>query len=160
MKPVIPLVCLIVCVTASATLAAETPKGMVATYDALADAILSLKQAEASFIRSLLEGHRHGAELLMKRGDYESAAAEMALFANEGDNAIGGIRKRLLEGGHHHHADAEAKGVYEPGYVLVTREAKQKILEAAATIRQSASDADRQAAWEIFRTIADQLLAQ
>ncbi len=41
----------------------------------------------------------------------------MALFANEGDNAIAGIRKRLVEGGHHHNAAGEEQGIFEEGYV-------------------------------------------
>ena len=118
---------LVVAIAAGAVLvwAQETPKDMVATYDALADGILALKRAEAGFVRSILDGHRHGAEAHFKAGDMGRAAAEMALWANEGDNAVGGIRKRLVEGGHHHNADGEAKGIYEPGYVIVTKKAKQ-----------------------------------
>ena len=66
------------------------------------------------------------------------AAAELALFANEGDNAIGGVRKKLLEGGHHFNAAGEEAGVYEDGYVIVTREAKAAILDPALTVTQPA----------------------
>jgi len=89
--------------------------------------------------------------------DYEKSAAEMALFANEGDNAIAGVRKRLLEGGHHHNADGEAKGIYEPGYVIVTKKAKQKILAASSALRSAKDDAARKAAWEAFVEAADSL---
>lgn len=136
----------------------ETPKPMVSCYDSLADAILSIKQTEASFVRSLLDGHMHAAKAYVERGDTARASAAMALFANEGDNAIGGVRKRLLEGGHHHNADGEAKGVYEPGFVVVTREAKRKALAAAAKMRQAKTDEERTQAWEDFATVAHELL--
>jgi hypothetical protein len=153
------LIAAIVLILAAAPVAAQkTPPSLVDAYEALADTILSVRAAEANFVRALLDGHRHAAEILMKRGDYEAAAAEIALFANEGDNAVGGVRKRLLEGGHHFNAEGEEKGLYEPGYVIVTREAKQKILEASAALRKAGSDDERTKVWEHFSAIADKLL--
>jgi hypothetical protein len=139
--------------------AQETPRSMVDTYESLADAILAVKRTEANFVRGLLDGHHHGAAARMHAKDHEGAAAEIALFANEGDNAIGGVRKRLLEGGHHHHAEGEAKGVYEPGYVVVTKEAKQRILAASAALRSAKDDAQRQKAFQDFEAEAKALLA-
>ncbi len=130
----------------------------VATYDSLADTILAVKRTEANFVRSLLDGHRHGAMAYMRAKDYERAAAEMALFGNEGDNAIGGVRKRLLEGGHHHNAEGEAKGIYEPGYVVVTKKAKMQALAASAALRRARTDAERKEAWQQFLTVANSLL--
>ncbi|MHC4547625.1 MAG: hypothetical protein ACYTEZ_02525 [Planctomycetota bacterium] len=138
--------------------AQETPRNVVATYDSLADAILAVKRTEANFVRSLLDGHHHGAAAYMKSGDYERVAAEMALFANEGDNAIGGVRKRLLEGGHHHNAEGEAKGIFEPGYVIVTKKAKQQALAAATALRKAQTDAGRNQAWQQFDMVASALL--
>lgn len=138
--------------------AQETPKTTASTYDSLADVILAVKRTEANFVRSLLDGHRHGAAAFMRAGDYERAAAEMALFGNEGDNAIGGVRKRLLEGGHHHNADGEAKGIYEPGYVVVTKQAKQQVLAASTALRRARTDAERKEAWQRFVAVADSLL--
>ena len=135
----------------------ETPKSTVDTYDALADAILAVKRTEENFVRSLLDGHRHGAEAYMRAGDFRSAAAEIALFANEGDNAIGGVRKRLLEGGHHHNADGEAKGIYDPGFVIVTRKAKQQALAASAALLAAKTDEERSKAWQQFVAVADSL---
>jgi hypothetical protein len=135
----------------------ETPKSMVDTYDALADSILALKRAEAGFVRSMLDGHRHGAEAFMRAGDFRRAAAEIALFASEGDNAIGGVRKRLVEGGHHHNADGEAKGIYEPGFVVVTRKAKQQALAASAALLAAKTDEERKTAWQQFVAVADSL---
>ena len=134
-----------------------TPKSMVDTYGSLADAILAVKQTEKNFVRSLLDGHRHAADSYYETGQFEKAAAEMALFGNEGDNAIAGVRKRLLEGGHHHNAEGEAKGIYEPGYVVVTKAVKKKCLEASAAMRAAKDDAAREAAWDAFNAAADSL---
>jgi hypothetical protein len=96
----------------------------------------------------------------MKQGRYDDAAAEMALFANEGDNAVAGIRKRLVEGGHHHNAAGEEQGIYEEGYVLVTREAKKKMLAASTAMRQAKDDVAREAAWNDFSATAKETLAE
>jgi hypothetical protein len=136
----------------------QTPKSTAAAYGALADTILAVKRTESEFVRSLLAGHLRAARDFSGRGDSEHAAAEIALFANEGDNAIGGVRKRLLEGGHHHNADGEAKGIYEPGFVIVTRKAKEEALAVSATMRQAKTDADRKQAWDRFVAIANPLV--
>jgi hypothetical protein len=81
----------------------------------------------------------------------------MALFANEGDNAVGGIRKRLLEGGHHHNAEGEAKGIYEAGYVIVTKAAKKSCLDAVAAL-QSGDDKAKKSAWDTFEAAAAPLI--
>jgi hypothetical protein len=138
--------------------AQESPASMAATYSGIADAILALRQAEADFVRSLLSAHRHAAGAYYRAGDFEMAAVEMVLFANEGDNAIGGVRKRLVEGGHHHNAEGERQGDYDTGFVVVTREAKQEIMAAATTLRRTSSTDEREAAWSLFQTHADELL--
>jgi hypothetical protein len=136
----------------------ETPPSMVKTYDALADTILALKQTEADFVRALLAYHFEAGHMHHALGHHDQAATEMALFANEGDNAVAGVRKRLLDSGHHHHADAEAEGIYEPGYVVVTREAKATMLAAAAAMRQAQDDAAAKAAWHQFMEVAGALI--
>lgn len=157
-KASIPLLVLLVALVASAAGAQQTPPTIVASYDSLADTILAVRQAEYDFVRALLDGHRHAAEALMNRGEYDRAAGEIALFANEGDNAIGGVRKRLLEGGHHHNAAGEEKGEFEPGYVIVTREAKRKALELSRELRQADSADARQEIWAQFAELANGLL--
>lgn len=139
--------------------AQETPESIVTAYEALADTILAVRAAEHSFVRALLDGHLHAAEVRFRQGNWESAAAEMSLFANEGDNAIGGVRKRLLEGGHHFNAEGEEQGVFEPGYVVVTVEAKQALLAASAALRQATDVDARQSAWDEFSSTAQDLLA-
>ena len=136
----------------------QTPKSTSAAYGALADAILAIKHTEAELVRSLLAHHYRSARDFVARGDSERAAAEIALFASEGDNTVGGIRKRLLEGGHHHNADGEAKGIYEPGFVIVTRKAKEDALAASSAMRQAKTEADRKQAWDRFGAIAAPLV--
>ena len=138
--------------------AQETPKSIVTAYDALADTILAVRQAEMNFVAAMLDGHLHAAKVAMKNGDFEAAAGWMALFANEGDNAIGGVRKKLLEGGHHFNAAGEEAGIFEDGYVIVTREAKAGMLEASKELRLAQDEAAREAAWTKFAEIAKPLL--
>lgn len=140
--------------------AQKTPDSMAAAYDALADSILALRAAEDGFVRVVLDDHYRGAKRSMARGEFERAAAEMALFASEGDNAVAGIRKRLVEGGHHHNADDGEDGIYETGFVVVTRKAKRKLLKASAAMRQAGTDEERHAAWEGFNATVEQLLAE
>jgi hypothetical protein len=139
---------------ASYALGAATPPGLVSTYSALADVILGAKNTEHHLVHAILEGHHAHAGLAAKAGNWEEAAAEMALFANEGDNAVGGIRKRLLEGGHHHNAEGEAKGIFEPGYVIVTIQAKKDVLSAVSDLRAATADPARKAAWDRFDALA------
>ncbi len=138
--------------------AQETPRSLAASYGSLADTIIALKQAEADLVRAVLDHHLRAAEAAMQRGDHAVAAAEIALFANEGDNAIGGVRKRLVDAGHHHHA-ADTQGEYEAGYLVVSIAAKQEILTASAALRRAGSDSERQQAWGRFETTATELLA-
>ena len=152
-------VCIALAAMALLSFAQETSRPAVDTYGAIADSILSTKAAEKGIVKTILDGHMHAAAGAMKRGDHEAVAANMALFANEGDNAIGGIRKRLLEGGHHHNAEGEAKGIYEPGYVVVTKEAKAKCLAASAAYKKATTDAERKKAWDEFAAVATALLA-
>jgi hypothetical protein len=137
---------------------AETRKSLVASYDSLADTILGAKKTEHNLVTVILETHRMGARRAFQGGKFEDAAAEMALFANEGDNAVGGIRKRLIEGGHHHNAEGEEKGVYEPGFVIVTKAAKQKALAASAALLAASDEAGHKAAWDDFSKVAGELL--
>lgn len=145
-------------VVASFALGAETRKAHVATYDAVADTILASKKAEKGIVHTVLDEHDRAARRAFDSGNWGECAAEMALFANEGDNQVGGIRKRLLAGGHHHNAEGEAKGVYEEGYVTVTRAAKTAILGAVAAMQDAKDDAGRKAAWSTYAAAADPLL--
>ena len=67
----------------------------------------------------------------------EALAADVAQLATEGDNAVGAVRKRLLQGGHHHNAAGEAQGIYDEGFVIVTKAAKQRLLESSRAIARN-----------------------
>ena len=122
-----------------------TPPEMVATYDALADAILGADKAEEKLVRSILAAtYAHAqAELArarqaLKTGDAAAAKANLEGLATavgqigtEGDNAVAGVRKRLVQGGHHHNAAGEAQGLYDEGYVVITKTAKAAFLDAS-----------------------------
>jgi hypothetical protein len=148
---------LVLALLAPAPAAAQAPTGtpaeMVSTYNALADGILALKKTEDSLVRSILAAtlaHGQGtlarAQRAIQGGDAKAAAAavealaaDAAQLATEGDNAVGAVRKRLLEGGHHHNAAGEAQGIYEEGYVVVTRKAKTQLLESSRAIAGQAA---------------------
>jgi hypothetical protein len=160
MKRIAWLGSLAVVAAASYAFGASTDKTLVETYDKIADGILAAKHAESAVVRAILATHRGHGEAAATAGRWDEAAAQTALWANEGDNAVGGIRKRLLEGGHHHNAEGEAKGIFEPGYVVVTVEAKKKALAAVAAMQAASDDAGRRAAWADFCKVADSLTAK
>lgn len=145
---------------ASFAAGAETRKSLVASYDTLADTILGAKKTEHNLVTAILETHLNASRRQFADKKFEDSAAEMALFANEGDNAVGGIRKRLVEGGHHHNAEGEAKGIYEAGFVVVTKDAKKKCLDASAALLAAKDDKDRKAAWDAFEGVAGPLLGE
>jgi hypothetical protein len=125
-----------------------TPAELVAAYESLADTILAADQAEERLVRAILAaayGHAQGelaqARQALKANDagqaraaLERLAAAVGQIGTEGDNAVAGVRKRLVEGGHHHNAAGEAQGIYDQGYVIVTKAAKQAFLEASKAI--------------------------
>jgi len=128
----------------------KTPAEIVASYETLADAILALKRTEENLCRSILaaayaqgEADLAQAKKAIAASDakgaqaaLESLAASVGQIATEGDNAVAGVRKRLLDGGHHHNAAGEAQGLFDEGFVIVTRAAKQKLLESSRSIGQ------------------------
>lgn len=147
-----------------------TPAEMVATYNTLADGLLALKRTEENLVKSILATARAHGEVELSRarkaisaGDaagaktaLEAVAADVAQIGTEGDNAVAAVRKRLIEGGQHHNAAGEAQGVYDEGYVIVTKAAKVKLLEASRTFAQQASApkaADLDAAWASVQSV-------
>ena len=66
--------------------------------------------------------------------DVEAVAALVSQLGYEGDNSVAAIRKRLLDGGHHHNAAGEAQGIYDEGFVIVTKEMKKSFLDSAVAI--------------------------
>lgn len=132
----------------------STPAELVAAYDSLAGVILGAKATEHNLVRSVLSAtyrHAEGLQRKAKRelaggadagATLESLAALVAQLGNEGDARIAAVRKRLLEGGHHHNAAGEQQGLYDEGFVVVTRAARKEFLEIAGRIgRQSQAPA-------------------
>jgi hypothetical protein len=131
-----------------------TPPEMVAAYDALADTILGANKAEDKLVRAILGatyGHAQAelarARASLKGGDaagarnaVENLAAAVGQIGTEGDNAVAGVRKRLLEGGHHHNAAGEAQGIYDEGYVIITKVAKGAFLDSSKAIAMLARE--------------------
>jgi len=160
---------------AAAGQASGTPAEMVATYDSLADGILALKRTEKNLVEAILAGTvAHGqvnlarAATAIEKGDsgaartaVEALASNVGQLATEGDNAVGAVRKRLLEGGHHHNAAGEAQGIYDDGYVIVTRAAKAKLLASSRAIAgmASAPKADAlEAEWKKAQSVVAELM--
>lgn len=152
-----------------------TPAEMVATYQTLADGILALKRTEENLCRSILAAsYAHGQVELGRarkaiaandakaaQAALESLAAAVGQIATEGDNAVAGVRKRLLDGGHHHNAAGEAQGLFDEGFVIVTRAAKQKLLESSRAIGQlsRAPKADAlESEWKKVSAVYDELM--
>jgi hypothetical protein len=127
---------------------------MIATYDALADTILGANKAEKKLVLSILAatyGHAQSelarARQALKSNDapaakasVENLAAAVGQIGTEGDNAVAGVRKRLLEGGHHHNAAGEAQGSFDEGYVVVTKLAKQAFLDSSRALAMLARE--------------------
>jgi len=152
-----------------------TPQALVASYSSLADVVVATKQAERHLVLAILDATYRAAEAALNRAraslaagqsaraDVEALAAQVALLGNEGDAAVAGIRKRLVEGGHHHNAAGEQQGVYEEGYVVVTRAAKKAFLESATRIGKLAANPDAgalDAQWQRVQQQYRQLLEE
>ncbi len=146
---------------------AETPPELVKAYDTLATTILGAKHTEKNLVLSILAttyGHAQATYAQAKReitggqnarATLEKLAAFVSQLGNEGDSAVAGVRKRLLEGGHHHNAQGEDQGIYEDGFVVVTKSAKKIFLDAASEIgrlTRSPSAAPLDQAWEKVRS--------
>ncbi len=142
--------------TSSVAIAGDTgtPAPLVATYDSVADTILAAKQSEWNVVHSILATtYRHAegimAQAKMKIDSGKAAGAELENLAelvsqlgNEGDASVAAIRKRLLDGGHHHHSSGEEQGVYDEGFVIVTRAAKKAFLDAGKRIAKMSRKPD------------------
>lgn len=158
MKQIVLVVVLALSLMAAPGVAQKTPPAAVVAYGALADSILGLRQAESTFVMAILDHHYMAAERAFKAEKWDRSAAQMALFANEGDNAVAGIRKRLVEGGHHHNAAGEETGTFDEGFVVITKKAKRRGLAASKALREAQDEAARNAAWTDFEKMANELV--
>ena len=155
-------------VAVPAAIDTATPPQLVETYDSLADAILATKKTEWNLVHTILattyshaEGMAKAALAKLDQGadassEIEALAALVAQIGNEGDAGVAAIRKRLIEGGHHHHASGEQQGIYDPGFVIVTREAKKKFLDSSKSIARMAKSADAAALKSAWGEVAQE----
>jgi len=137
-----------------------TPQQLVDTYGSLADGILALKKSEWNLVHALLAmtyRHAEGAAAAARgklgagqnaKGELERLATLVSEIANEGDARVAAVRKRLLDGGHHHNAAGEKQGIYDEGFVIITRAAKKAFLDAAGRIARATDAAGLDAAWK------------
>jgi hypothetical protein len=152
-----------------------TPEQLVATYRSLADTILGAKKTEWNLVSSILATTYHHAEGVlaqaraeMKAGkpakaEMEKLAALVSQLGNEGDAAVAGVRKKLVEGGHHHHAAEEQQGIYDEGFVIVTKAAKKVFLDAAGQfgkMAQAPNAANLDAEWQKVQKQYTELMTQ
>ncbi len=142
--------------TSSISLAGDTgtPAPLVATYDSVADTILASKQSEWNVVHSILATtYRHAEGVMAKatrkieagkpaRSELEDLAELVSQLGNEGDASVAAIRKRLLDGGHHHHSSGEEQGIYDEGFVIVTRAAKKVFLDSGKRIAKMSRKPD------------------
>ena len=137
-----------------------TPPQLVETYESLADTILAAKKTEWNLVHSILATtYRHAegtlaaakAKLAAKQNakpELEKLAAQVTEIASEGDARVAAVRKKLLDGGHHHNAEGEKQGIYDEGFVIVTRAAKKTLIDAAGKIARATDAAALDAAWK------------
>jgi hypothetical protein len=133
--------------------APATPPELVATYDALADTILGGLKSERKLVHAILAtsyGHAQAelahARQALKANDapgartaIENLASAVGQIGTEGDNAVAGVRKRLLEGGHHANAAGERQGTFDEGYVVVSKAAKKAFLDSSQALARLAA---------------------
>ncbi len=144
-----------------------TPREMVQAYDSLADGILALKRTEWNMVYSILavtyahaQGAFHDSMAKIRSGEKDKAPIEtladlVSQLGNEGDASVAAVRKRLLEGGHHH-ATGEAQGIYDEGFVIVTKAARKVFLDAAGEIGRMAASPDAAALEAAWKKVAGQ----
>src|SRR6185503_20297380 len=93
-------------------------------------------QSELARARAALKGN----DAAGARGAIESLASAVGQIGTEGDNAVAGVRKRLLPGGHHANAEGERQGIFDDGYVVVTKTAKQAFLDSSKALAMLARE--------------------
>jgi len=145
-----------------------TPVELVRCYDSLATTILSVKETESNLVQAILASTYSHANGICRRAkedivagrdvtqSMETLADLVAQLGGEGDASVAAIRKRLLEGGHHHNAAGEEQGIYEEGFVIVTRAAKKEFLTAARNIAQLGGKPTAAALDAQWQTVAKQ----
>jgi hypothetical protein len=116
------------------------------TYEHLATAIIEIENTEDELVKSILIGYHAAAQGHLQAairaaegrgGHLESAAAEIANIANEGDKRIQAVRQRLAKAGHTHNTDVETK----EDYMFVSNREKKALLALASRIARAGAEA-------------------
>lgn len=164
---VVVCVALVAPASAQAPSQPATPAEMVATYNSIADGILALKASEENIVKAILAAAKAHGEVQLGRATraltandaagakaaVEALAADVAQIGTEGDNSVAAIRKRLIQAGQHHNAAGEAQGIFEEGFVIVTRAAKAKLLGSSRKIAQMAGQPNAAALQAEWKTV-------
>jgi len=126
-------------------------EGSAATYEALAEAIVAVRETETQLVKGILthsytNASRHlnaamGAEGAARARHLEQAATSITDLANEGDKRIQAVRQRLLEAGHHHHTDAET----QDDYIFIDSAEKKSLLDLATSVARLGGNATDEA---------------
>jgi hypothetical protein len=140
--------------------------GFAEVYRGLADSILANKRTEKAVVLGILQVERDLALAALDRaraGDGKAlreAAERIGDFATEGGAIIEPIRNRLLQGGHHHHAqDSGPNALYDRGYVALTRDNKVRALGLAKRAAQLAEGSAGAAEIDAVRSAFAELAA-
>jgi hypothetical protein len=135
-------------------------RSAAATYEHLATAIIAIEATEDELVKSILLGYHAAAQNRLRaaftdekgrRAHLESAAAEIANIANEGDKAIQAIRQRLAKAGHTHNTDAATK----EDYLFINSKEKKALLDLARKVGQLGAGAPEAE----IRAVHDELLS-
>jgi hypothetical protein len=155
----------------AAETAPVTPEQLVEAYNSLADTILAANKTEWNLVHAILattyghaEAARAEATMALQSGKNAGPAIEklaelVAQLGNEGDSSVAAIRKRLIEGGHHHNAAGEQQGVYDEGFVIVTRKSKKVFLDAGKAIGMMAGSPDASTLEKEWQKVAGEFKA-
>lgn len=155
----------------AAEAATATPAQLVEAYNTLADTILAANKTEWNLVHAILAttyGHAEAAmaeaKAAIESGKNAGPAVEkvaelVAQLGNEGDSSVAAVRKRLVEGGHHHNAVGEQQGIYDEGFVIVTKKSKKVFLDAGKAIGMMAGSPNVSALEKEWQKVAGEFKA-
>jgi hypothetical protein len=125
----------------------DSPEQVAAsTYEHLATAIIEIEKTEDELVKSILIGYHTAAQNHLRAAirdaqgrsaNLESAAAEIADIANEGNKPIQAVRQRLAKAGHTHNTDVETKD----DYMFINSREKKDLLALAGRVGRAGADA-------------------
>ena len=147
---------------ASTTLRAPqaTPKPTVASYAALADAILALHRAEEEAVRAMLDAHFQAARGYREHAMHEQAAAEMALFAPRATTRSAAFARSSSTAASTTTRPARRRASSTRATCWSRRRTRRACSPPRRAMRAAKDDAAREKAWKDFSALAEPLLAK